>query len=117
MNGNWFSLNQQLLCFLLTSSLGAADKELILVLAGMGRVEVLRLILSRGGLEDVLGFPRRREGSAALLSVCTEWVKHRKEWDAERGFFSALRYLCCLGYFFFSCFGTGNVQQPVGFCT
>lgn len=45
MNGNWFSLNQQLLYFLLTSSLGAADKELILVLAGMGRVEVLRLIL------------------------------------------------------------------------
>lgn len=52
----------------------------------------------------MLGFPRRREGSAALLSVCTEWVKHRKEWDAERGFFSALRYLCCLGYFFFLVF-------------
>lgn len=54
----------------------------------------------KGGLEDALGFPRRREGSAALLSMCSEWVKYRKEWDAERGFFSALRYLCCLGYFF-----------------
>lgn len=45
MNDNGFSLDQRLLYFLLTSGTGAADKELILVLAGMGRVEVLWLIL------------------------------------------------------------------------
>ena len=47
VNDNWFSLHQLLLCFLLTSSMGAADEELILVLAGMGRVEVLWSILQR----------------------------------------------------------------------
>lgn len=47
MNDNLFSLNQRLLCFLLMSSTGAADKELILVLAGLGRAEVLRLVLGR----------------------------------------------------------------------
>ena len=45
MNDNWFSLNQRLLYFLLTCSMGAADEELILVLGGMGSVEVLRLML------------------------------------------------------------------------